>query len=1011
MDIAVVADHFVLTAGRTWEFLNLALKDAGINPNDCLFLASFHEDDQDRTPESLGKWREEYVTPMLKKYGVKLVIGMGNNALCALGIEKKPQGVTKYRSRVVQHEIGANVCMTTSPGAVLKEPSNEAGFRHDLAFASRCMEEGGEFRHEIPVEIIDIETPEQVWELWTEAVTMGYCAYDTETTGLRRDEDLVVSASFCTGRKTEDGAYVVWFWGGYDKMVPRFSPEVLEQFRANFRVMFEGADANVYEMFDPVPKNKFRFIAWNKGFDDWICETWLIGPPEARFDDPIMRRKQITLPGSMYDAMYLKWADNNERPHDLKTAIEVYGGYPEYDALISQRVKETAARRTKVLTHEDDFGVLKWLGKKPEVSSTKGGKTNYKWPKDVDKKACAYAMIDYQELRLYNARDAAGTFIVWDILMPKLEAENLQVSAMTRHVAHNRVIRGEQRGILLDVKFNRKASKRLDAYIKQTKEKLTSLMLEDEVLAPLALRPPADKKDEGGFNPGSGPQVTALLYGEIGKVPVIQRRPLYRRYSEESVEELAEAIESEVYGSFGAAKEMLRQGTFDNIAAMDEMQRLWSENTGDYTVLMFEEKLVGLGGLGYDPPTLTKKGNPSTSRASMTTLIKQRANPVLDLILMHNKAVKMKSSFVDKIYNSRDKWNLVRTSINPHGTQSGRLSSSGNFNIQNLPKKLRGMFIARPGMIFVGLDYKSAEVFTLAAYSNDPNLLEAIYASDTHRFVASFIYDKPMEDITDEERQAGKMSVFLIVYGGGAEKLGLALGIPKSRAQWIIDMLLDKFPGIKVFMTVQVESASVAPYYTYTAFGTRRSTKDILSNDNKIKSHVARYAANHPIQGSAGEMCVYKIDRICNESLDIGWSAWFINTVHDSKLYETEDGQEAGYCWLEEQPNPKYKEDDPKSKPTIKVPKGRIVDLMQEIVAEEVPFTPLDRVTYKCDLDAGYCWDGEPDLEGALSDKNKGGFRFDLLPKLDSNMFDYDESEAEADDDGVDVAFLSGSAV
>jgi hypothetical protein len=999
MVIGVVADFFVLANDRSYQYLRLALKDAGFNPDNCLYLPAFSEDDDKRTPESLAAWREEYVDPVIKKHGVTHILGMGNNALCVLGFEKKPARVNAYRSKALVHTSNAVTCMTISPSAVMREPSNETSFRYDIAFAKRCFEEGGEFRHEIPVHIVDIETPEQVQELWQEAIEHGYCAYDHETTGVRRDDDLVVSNSYCTGVKI-DGSYKVWFWGGYDKLVPRFDAETLERFRVAFREFYEGADADVYTMFDPVPKNKFRFIAWNKGFDDWMSETWLIGPPEARYDCPLMRTKQITLPGSMYDAMYLKWTDNNERPHDLKTAVEVIGGYPNYDELINTRVSETSKRRGKVLSHPDDFATLEWMGKKPEISSKKGDKISYRWPKNVDKKACAYAMIDYEELRLYNARDAAGTFLVWEILMDRIQKAGLEVSCMLRHVAHNRCIRAEQRGTLLDVEFNRKASKQLGTYIQQTKDSLDALLLAHEEFVPLVMRKPKDKKDKGGFNPGSNDQIIKILYGDLGSIPVIMRKPLYRRYSEESVEELAEAIESEVYGDYVETKAMLRNGTFDSIGAMDQMQKLWSEATHDGTVIMFAEKLVGLGGLMYDPPTLTKKGNPSVSRASMLTLIQQKPNDILDLILMYNKSVKIKSSFIDKIYESRDKWNLVRTSINPHGTQSGRLSSSGNYNTQNLPKKLRGMFIARPGMIFVGLDYKSAEVFTLAAYSDDPNLLEAIYASDTHRFVASFIYDKPEDEITDDERQAGKMSVFLIVYGGGADKLAQALSIPKSKAQWIIDMLLAKFPGIKTFIVSAVEAASVDPYYAYTAFGTRRSTKDILSSDMKIKSHVQRYAANHSIQGSAGEMCVYKIDRICEESMDVGWSVWFVNTVHDSKLYETWDGEEAGYVWLV--PVEYFDKEEKKNKIKM-VPRGKMVDLMYQIVSEKVPFPPLDKVEYRCDLDAGYAWDGKPDLDGALNDKRKGGFRFELLPKMEDV---YDDGE-EMDDDGIEVAVLT----
>ena len=617
---------------------------------------------------------------------------------------------------------------------------------------------------------------------------------------------------------------------------------------------------------------------------------------------------------------------------------------------------------------------------------------SYRWPKQLNKRACAYATVHYDKLRYYNCLDAVYTYENCMWLIERIEEENLETSAMLRHVAHQWLFRSEQRGVLLDVKANREASKKLDLIIEDCERQLTNLIYKNKKVRYLA----------EDFNPGSNQQVSELLYGPVKSVPAINRRKLMRYFEndDELVNQLSDAAEAEVYGDYTRVKKLLNNEMFDAVSACDKLQQAFDAQTDADIVLQFEDKPLGLGGLGYDPPALTKAGAPSVSRPSLLILQKTHSSPIIELILMRNKAVKMKTSFIDKIYNCRDKWDLVRTSINPHGTQSGRLSSSGNFNIQNLQKNIRPMFIPRPGMIFAGLDYKSAEVFTLAAYADDPELLKAIYASDTHRYVASIIYGIKPEEVNKFQRQVGKTSVFLICYGGGADRLAAAVSstgekMTKAKAQWVIDTLLAKFPGIKRFLEDSIEQASQSPYYTYTAFGTRRSTIDILSSDLGIANHTQRIAGNHTIQGSAGEMCIYKIEHMINKAHeDLVWDTlvadspvYLINTVHDSKLFET-------WPTFADRKDPVEifdKDDKTKVVERTWTYFGPFVDIMEAVVAEPVPFPPVDKVTYKADIQVEPMWEAGVSeclsIEEALSDRNKGGFNFDLLPNLDTYSY------------------------
>src|SRR5439155_1267096 len=123
----------------------------------------------------------------------------------------------------------------------------------------------------------------------------------------------------------------------------------------------------------------------------------------------------------------------------------------------------------------------------------------------------------------------------------------------------------------------------------------------------------------------------------------------------------------------------------------------------------------------------------------------------------------------------------VRTVYNAAGTYTGRLSSAGAFyvpastNLQNLPAmeaardplfKVRECIVPDDGEVFLYVDLCQAEAKIVACLTEEPELLEL----DQHRWIASMLYDKPMEAVTAHERQVGKAS-HKINYGIGAKRL------------------------------------------------------------------------------------------------------------------------------------------------------------------------------------------------------------------------------------------------
>jgi DNA polymerase I-like protein with 3'-5' exonuclease and polymerase domains len=129
----------------------------------------------------------------------------------------------------------------------------------------------------------------------------------------------------------------------------------------------------------------------------------------------------------------------------------------------------------------------------------------------------------------------------------------------------------------------------------------------------------------------------------------------------------------------------------------------------------------------------------------------------------------------------------IRTFYNPAGTETGRFSSSGgrpddpqrwalveSTNLQNMPKRevtdprfdVRRCFVPDAGCVFVEADLAGAEAWIAAACSGDGALLERLRAGgDIHRWTAAFVFKKNEQDVTNDERQLGKVARHALNYG------------------------------------------------------------------------------------------------------------------------------------------------------------------------------------------------------------------------------------------------------
>lgn len=262
------------------------------------------------------------------------------------------------------------------------------------------------------------------------------------------------------------------------------------------------------------------------------------------------------------------------------------------------------------------------------------------------------------------------------------------------------------------------------------------------------------------------------------------------------------------------------------------------------------------------------------------------------LLIDYRQLTKLESTYVSalpKMINPVTK--RVHSSFNQTITSTGRLSSS-NPNLQNIPirtelgREIRKAFSAEDSdTVILSADYSQIELRLLALMSEDPYLLDAFARGvDIHRQTAAYIYNKPLEEVTGEQRRQAKVINFGLLYGMGQVKLSRELGISQPEAKEIIKHYFEQFESVKQFI-LYTHNQARQKHYCETLFGRRLYLPYINSSNQKLKSEAERIALNMPIQGTAADLIKLAMIDIHKQIKD-GKDIKMILQVHDELVFE-----------------------------------------------------------------------------------------------------------------------------
>ena len=309
-------------------------------------------------------------------------------------------------------------------------------------------------------------------------------------------------------------------------------------------------------------------------------------------------------------------------------------------------------------------------------------------------------------------------------------------------------------------------------------------------------------------------------------------------------------------------------------------------------------------------PTGKKTGTGAISTDAEVLEELSEEHPLPAAILKVRQLGKIKNTYISKILPELDKDERIRTNFNLIFTTSGRLSSSGKFNAQQIPRDdpiIKGCIKAPAGYKIVSQDLATAEMYYAAVLSGDKNLQQVfISKGDFHSTIAKMVFDlvcevEDVKNLFGAMRQSAKAISFGILYGSGPQKVsdtvskatGEYYGI--DRAKDDIKSYFDKFSKLKNWLKARKEFIE-ANGYTYSFFGRKRRLVNVFSSDKGIAAHEVRSGINAEIQSIASDVNLLAAIDTANEIKTKKLDAKIFMLVHDSIVALVKDECVDEYC-------------------------------------------------------------------------------------------------------------------
>lgn len=280
---------------------------------------------------------------------------------------------------------------------------------------------------------------------------------------------------------------------------------------------------------------------------------------------------------------------------------------------------------------------------------------------------------------------------------------------------------------------------------------------------------------------------------------------------------------------------------------------------------------------------------------------------VIRNLLEYRQITKLSGTYIDALPLKRNpttgRWH---SRFNPMGTVTGRFSSgkeeanANQFNVQNQPAEARRMFVAPPGKVLIGADFKAQEIRCVAYMSGEPALVEAFEKGlDPYATLAVKFTGKPYEEVNKnpdgsdtKERKMMKVAWLAALYGTSKYTMAEQLGTTPDEADKFMKELFDSLPVLRDWIAANEAFAAKHGFVWMDKQQRKRRLPDATIKASwgdrdtfRKKNRAMRQATNGRVQGSSSiqtKVTMIEADRYCKTRDD--WRMW--GTVHDELLFE-----------------------------------------------------------------------------------------------------------------------------
>lgn len=321
----------------------------------------------------------------------------------------------------------------------------------------------------------------------------------------------------------------------------------------------------------------------------------------------------------------------------------------------------------------------------------------------------------------------------------------------------------------------------------------------------------------------------------------------------------------------------------DQDEALAHLKRIAGREVNAQSSMQLAELLKTLD---IDTP-VTDKGNPSVTSEFLDTL----DHPIGQVLRTARKARHYADVFLGKYILS----NLTpKGTIHPNfhsvksshgGAKTGRFSSSGGLNAQNIPSRdevlgprVKGCFVPYYDGGQVGeIDFSQIEYRFFAHYAGGEVMRR--YAQDP-----DVDYHAMVAKLTGLPRSKAKNINFGVLFGMGPKKMAESLGVSLSEARAVLDTYFARIPEAKRLASLAETKAAQRGYII--TWGGRRCHFQVYGG----RFGSTHKALNYVVQGSAADLiktAMVEVDKV------IDWKTTLIHlTIHDSLLFTFPPGED-----------------------------------------------------------------------------------------------------------------------